>query len=1169
MADLATLSVEVKDDGSINITSKELRKLTQEAGTTAKAIDGLENANEKLVKKNKNVNNSILEMSSSFKIAGRDLSRFITLPLLAAGAASFKFGSDLNEGLGLVETLLPETVGRIDELKEATKELAVDSGKGFADLTEGLYQTVSAFQDGVDTVDRFNTVTKAAVAGNASVRSSLELLSAVTKGYDDTSAEAVDSVADLAFEAIRLGQTTFPELASSIQKVTSLSSTLAVSQEELFSVFATLTGVTGDAAAVSTQYRSVLASLFNPTETLQKLFAQMGVSSGEAAIEQNGLIGVLKAIADSASASGIPLQKYIRRVEGITAVNALAGAQLDTFIDKFDEISDASGAADDAFKATTEGINKFGFQLKQAQERLAVVSSEVYDQLIPGFTSLINTVANIADVFTNMDTVTQSVILGLLGLTAALGPLSIAFGSGLRLVKLFADLMATTFAASLTGVGIAFVALAAIVGIYSAVVGNARKKQEEFNESLSVLSSKASARVGVLNDMKEEFDSLTNSQGINLELNERLIERFPALGNIIDENTTKVSELDMAFKRLNAQAALKEAPSIYASQIEEAQEFAEKLRDTEDRLNLYRESVKVFQNSIKEGLDAGDDVEALRDELALIEGDVLREGEAFKFFKTAIEDIADAVDLTANVNGIDAYFSRWGIGFREFIEEADKAKTELPGADPIVLSAQAKSTGIKEWEEWFADITGVTEDRFSDVARVFDKETGKLVSETFTGRGREAGEAFIADLEKAISDKSDLASVFGEKIDYGDALEGLISSSETAILSLLKLRDEQIADSEAFSLLDNSIKSQTDALKEYKQELAAVNFRDFREELYQSIATLDQLNSVFDIDPGSFDALTDKANILKEAIETGLDPSGLALSPDQLATIIDSYQQVQDQISRTFEGAKASMVSFTDYLTTKFFDALMETGNVGATTAVVLSELGASFADVGLGFATDAFREFGKVLAESSNFAEDFGSAIAGLLTDILNLLPSLFIQAGLQLIADPATRAIGLGFIFGGIASSLIAGLTEGAVNEKTAVPNAHGNAFGPNGISAFATGGAFSNSVVNSPTPFLFGNGGALGVMGEAGPEAILPLTRTSSGNLGVEASGSSGSHVSIKIINNTGAEVSTSEKETPDGKEIEVLIGSIVNNGLSSGKFDKAMNSRFNTKAVGINY
>lgn len=92
----------------------------------------------------------------------------------------------------------------------------------------------------------------------------------------------------------------------------------------------------------------------------------------------------------------------------------------------------------------------------------------------------------------------------------------------------------------------------------------------------------------------------------------------------------------------------------------------------------------------------------------------------------------------------------------------------------------------------------------------------------------------------------------------------------------------------------------------------------------------------------------------------------------------------------------------------------------------------------------------------------------------------------------------------------------------------NAKGNAFDSSGlrafargavfpaIAAFAAGGAFTNQVVASPTLFAFGKGGQLGVMGEAGPEAIMPLERGPNGKLGVQAHGAGGAPQSIKVIN-----------------------------------------------------
>lgn len=79
-----------------------------------------------------------------------------------------------------------------------------------------------------------------------------------------------------------------------------------------------------------------------------------------------------------------------------------------------------------------------------------------------------------------------------------------------------------------------------------------------------------------------------------------------------------------------------------------------------------------------------------------------------------------------------------------------------------------------------------------------------------------------------------------------------------------------------------------------------------------------------------------------------------------------------------------------------------------------------------------------------------------------------------------------------------------------------ANGGSFGtPN---RFANGGAFTNSIVTSPTLFRFANGGQLGEMGEAGPEAIMPLKRGPNGSLGVQMHGGVRPAIRMGDVHNT---------------------------------------------------
>ena len=72
---------------------------------------------------------------------------------------------------------------------------------------------------------------------------------------------------------------------------------------------------------------------------------------------------------------------------------------------------------------------------------------------------------------------------------------------------------------------------------------------------------------------------------------------------------------------------------------------------------------------------------------------------------------------------------------------------------------------------------------------------------------------------------------------------------------------------------------------------------------------------------------------------------------------------------------------------------------------------------------------------------------------------------------------------------------------------PAAKGMVLASNGIQPFAMGG-----IVNRPTLFPFAKG--IGLMGEAGPEAIMPLRRGADGKLGVASSGGGSTTINISV-------------------------------------------------------
>lgn len=145
------------------------------------------------------------------------------------------------------------------------------------------------------------------------------------------------------------------------------------------------------------------------------------------------------------------------------------------------------------------------------------------------------------------------------------------------------------------------------------------------------------------------------------------------------------------------------------------------------------------------------------------------------------------------------------------------------------------------------------------------------------------------------------------------------------------------------------------------------------------------------------------------------------------------------------------------------------------------------------------------VSSGSVTAAQAFKGMVQSIVADLLKLLAQKYIL-----------QMFGLGGAAGGEAPGPGPGPGSG-------VPTALGHAFGAGQVLPFARGGVVSQRVALP-----------MALMGEAGPEAVLPLRRGASGNLGVESAGATS--VNVAIHNHTDAAVSARRNGAGD---LEVII------------------------------
>ncbi|HBO4858896.1 TPA: phage tail tape measure protein [Pseudomonas aeruginosa] len=220
----------------------------------------------------------------------------------------------------------------------------------------------------------------------------------------------------------------------------------------------------------------------------------------------------------------------------------------------------------------------------------------------------------------------------------------------------------------------------------------------------------------------------------------------------------------------------------------------------------------------------------------------------------------------------------------------------------------------------------------------------------------------------------------------------------------------------------------------------------------------------------------------------------------RLAALRKAHQDLRDTVVSNYDQMTAAQSDWSNGASGAWNDYLESARNVAGQTHDLFTNAFRAMEDAVATFATTGKLSF-------SDFAKS--------------------ILADMARIATRAAASQALSSLFGGFFGGGNAAAQSGVDN---LVSNsglfANGGAFA-GGVQMFATGGAFTNSVVSTPTAFGM-SGGRLGVMGEAGPEAVMPLTRTSSGALGVRAMGGGGSQINVEvnIASDGSANVSSSQ-------------------------------------------
>ena len=489
--------------------------------------DGLRKIMEKNVEVTQEMTSKVFRLSAAFNTinsANNALDR-LSSALSNLTGESIAFANAMAEA----NTMAGKDAAGFKELKGQVADLAKEIPIARDLLANGLYQTISNGVPEDNWIEFLKNSARSAVGGLADINKVVGVTSTVIKNYglDWSDAAAIQDKIQL---TAKNGVTSFEQLAQALPRVTGNAATLGVTIDELMGTFATLTGVSGNTAEVSTQLAAIFTSLVKPSSEASKMAAQMGIQFDAAAIKaaggfQNFLTQLDSSIKAYAQANGVLEQEVYGRLfgsaEALRALIPLQGELAEKFASNVDLMVDSAGTMDEAF---TTMANEGGATAtilanywNSVIDKIAGITS--YIQPVINFSNnVLSSAANVGILVMSLKSLNVQQIktavggkllsgtiktIGLFSKQTRLGLEMLAISGGKAAAGMAALKVALRGLLVASGVGVAIWALSSAIGYMMDKSDEATQSLEQFDDATDEYTrSAANAKVQIEQDIK-------------------------------------------------------------------------------------------------------------------------------------------------------------------------------------------------------------------------------------------------------------------------------------------------------------------------------------------------------------------------------------------------------------------------------------------------------------------------------------------------------------------------------------------------------------------------------------------------------------------------------------------------------------------------------------------
>lgn len=272
----------------------------------------------------------------------------------AAVAASVKAFSDYEAGMANISTVVDTNKESMAAMGQEVLDMAKNTPVAINDLVASLYDIRSAGIDSSMAMETLKASSQLAVAGLSTTAEATDIMTSALNAFKDQGMSAAET-ANVLFLGVQYGKMTVSQMAEAFGATAPIIHSAGVSLQDFTAATAALTSIGLPASESQNALRAAIVAMKKPTEEMQTVFNQLGVKDGPELIRVSGSMGeAFKRIYEQANASGLALEKVTGRVEGATAITAIATSVNDTYSKTLSEIAVNSGALATAYQKQSE-----------------------------------------------------------------------------------------------------------------------------------------------------------------------------------------------------------------------------------------------------------------------------------------------------------------------------------------------------------------------------------------------------------------------------------------------------------------------------------------------------------------------------------------------------------------------------------------------------------------------------------------------------------------------------------------------------------------------------------------------------------------------------------------------------------------------------------------------